>query len=245
MSGPECCSNPPTLNPAAGAGHVQKVGGIDTYVTGTADSKLAVLLIADVFGYEAPNLRKLADKVAAAGYYVVVPDFFHGDPFVPEKADRPLSVWIKDHAPEKGIEVAKPVIEALKIEGVSAIGAAGFCWGAKAVVEVARHGLLNVAVLLHPSFVTVEDIKSVEIPITILGAELDKISPPELVKQFEQILSAKPAVPSFVKIFPQVAHGWTVRYNTEDAKAVSAAEEAHQDLLNWFAKHLKYPRSRC
>ncbi|KAK4283625.1 hypothetical protein QN277_000555 [Acacia crassicarpa] len=239
MSGPQCCSNPPTLNPNAGAGHVEKVGGIDTYITGSADSKLAVLLIADIYGYEAPNLRKLADKVAAAGYYVVVPDFLHGDPFVREKTDRPLSVWIKDHAPEKGIEAAKPVIEALKGKGVSAIGAAGFCWGAKVVVEVARHGLIEAAVLLHPSFVTVDDIKSVEVPIAILGAEIDQMSPPELVKQFDQILSAKPGVQSFVKIFPQVAHGWTVRYSTEDAKAVSAAEEAHQDLLNWFGKHIK------
>ncbi|XP_054786196.1 endo-1,3;1,4-beta-D-glucanase-like isoform X6 [Prosopis cineraria] len=199
MSGPECCSNPPTFNPSAGAGRVEKVGGVDTYVSGSADFKLAILLISDVFGYEAPNLRKLADKVAAAGYFVVVPDFIHGDPFDAKKADRPLSVWVKDHSPDKGVEVAKPVIEALK---------------------------------------------GIEIPIAILGAGTDRISPPELVKQFEQILSAKPGVHSFVKIFPQVVHGWAVRYNTEDAKAVSAAEEAHQDLLSWFAKHVKYPRSR-
>ncbi|XP_054786195.1 endo-1,3;1,4-beta-D-glucanase-like isoform X5 [Prosopis cineraria] len=214
MSGPECCSNPPTFNPSAGAGRVEKVGGVDTYVSGSADFKLAILLISDVFGYEAPNLRKLADKVAAAGYFVVVPDFIHGDPFDAKKADRPLSVWVKDHSPDKGVEVAKPVIEALKGKGISAIGAAGFCWG------------------------------GIEIPIAILGAGTDRISPPELVKQFEQILSAKPGVHSFVKIFPQVVHGWAVRYNTEDAKAVSAAEEAHQDLLSWFAKHVKYPRSR-
>jgi dienelactone hydrolase len=44
---------------------------------------------------------------------------------------------------------------------------------------------------------------------------------------------------SFVKIFPKVSHGWTVRYNLEDAEAVKAADEAHQDLLDWFAKHLK------
>jgi len=38
--------------------------------------------------------RKLADKVAAAGYYVVVPDFFYGDPYTMEKT---LSIWIQSH----------------------------------------------------------------------------------------------------------------------------------------------------
>ncbi|MCI07064.1 endo-13-14-beta-D-glucanase-like protein, partial [Trifolium medium] len=34
MSGPECCSNAPILNPNYGVGHVEKLGGLDTYVTG-------------------------------------------------------------------------------------------------------------------------------------------------------------------------------------------------------------------
>ena len=44
---------------------------------------------------------------------------------------------------------------------------------------------------------------------------------------------------SFVKIFPGVAHGWTVRYSVEDESAVKSAEEAHLDMLNWFTKHVK------
>ena len=49
----------------------------------------------------------------------------------------------------------------------------------------------------------------------------------------------KKKVDSFVRMYPGVAHGWTVRYNVEDKKAVQSAEEAHQDMLNWFAKHVK------
>ncbi|WJX96013.1 carboxymethylenebutenolidase [Trifolium repens] len=238
MSGPECCSNPPTLNPSAGAGHVDKFGALNAYIIGSPNSNSAVLLVSDIYGYEAPNLRKLADKVAAAGYYVVVPDFFNGEPYNPENPDKPLPIWLKDHGTDKGFEDAKLILEAIKSKGVSSVGAAGFCWGAKVVTELAKSGLVQAAVLLHPSFVSVDDIKGVDIPISILGAEIDKLSPPELVEQFEEILSAKP-VASFVKIFPKVSHGWTVRYNPEDAEAVKAANEAHQDLLDWFAKHLK------
>ena len=44
---------------------------------------------------------------------------------------------------------------------------------------------------------------------------------------------------SFVKIFPGVAHGWTVRYNVDDESAVKSAEESHLDMLNWFTKYVK------
>ncbi|MBA0827678.1 hypothetical protein Goarm_012434, partial [Gossypium armourianum] len=109
--------------------------------------------------------------------------------------------------------------------------------------------------MLHPSFVTVDDIKSVKVPIAILGAEHDNISPPELLKQFDEILKASEdsiemkrykshiayllylIVDSFVKIFPKVAHGWSVRYDVNDLAAVSSANEAQQDMLEWFAKY--------
>ena len=46
-------------------------------------------------------------------------------------------------------------------------------------------------------------------------------------------------VDCFVKIFPGVVHGWSVRYKAEDVAAVKCAEEAHQDMLGWFTKYLK------
>ncbi|KAB2625318.1 beta-D-glucanase-like [Pyrus ussuriensis x Pyrus communis] len=240
MSSSECCSNPPTLNPSSGTGHVENLGGLDSYVTGSPHSKLALLLVSDVFGFEAPNLRKLADKVAAAGFFVVVPDFFNKDPYAPEDANRPLPVWIKDHRPDKGFEDAKLVLEALKEKAfLQSVLQASVGEVTKVVVELAKRALIQAAVLCHPTFVTVDDIKEVKVPISILGAEFDRISPPEVVKQFEEVLTAKSEVKSRVKIFPKVPHGWTVRYNVEDEAACKSAEEAHQDLLEWLMNHVK------
>ncbi|KAK4731881.1 hypothetical protein R3W88_024869 [Solanum pinnatisectum] len=239
MAGTQYCENPPALSSSSGHGSVFELRGLKTYVSGSSDSQKAILLISDIFGYEAPNLRKLADKVAAEGYYVVVPDFFYGDPCNPENMERTMEVWLQSHGTDKGFEDAKQVITVLKDKGISAIGAAGFCWGGKVVVQLATSRNIQAAVLLHPSFVSMDDFKEVKAPIAILGAEIDHLTPPELIMQFKEILSSKPEVDSFVKIYPGVAHGWTVRYNEEDKNAVQSAEEAHQEMLNWFAKHVK------
>ncbi|KAF7813741.1 endo-1,3-1,4-beta-D-glucanase-like isoform X2 [Senna tora] len=199
------------LNTNGGGGHVDKIDGLDTYVTGPVNSKLAVLVISDMMGYESPLLRKVADKLANAGYYTVVLDFFYGDPWDPENPDRPIPSWRKiTNRFDKTVEDAKHIIEALKGKGVSSVGAAGFCWGGKIVVALSKPGLTKLSPLISLS--------GVEVPIAILAGELDTICPPERVKQYEQALAAKPE---------------------DDPEAVKAAEEAHQDMLNWFDKYLK------
>uniref|UniRef100_A0A6N2MD05 Dienelactone hydrolase domain-containing protein n=1 Tax=Salix viminalis TaxID=40686 RepID=A0A6N2MD05_SALVM len=90
----------------------------------------------------------------------------------------------------------------------------------------------------HTSSSKLWKLAELKVPISILGAEIDHLSPPALLKQFEEVL-AKSEVDSFVKVFPKVDHGWTVRYNVEDEAAVKSAEEAHVNLLEWFAKYVK------
>ncbi|KAL8189440.1 hypothetical protein R6Q57_029006 [Mikania cordata] len=225
MSGPDCCKNPPAIfSDMEYSGEVLQIASLDSYVSGKPDSKIAVLLVSDVF-----------DKVAFAGYYVVVPDFFFGDPVTPEIK---MDDWLKTHLPEQAVEFAKPVLQDLKEKGITKIGAAGFCWGAKVVVELAKEAEIEVAALLHPSFVTLDDIKEVKVPIAILSAEIDDQSPPELIKEFEAALVAN-EVNHFVKIYPGVKHGWVVRYNDDDAAEVESAKEAQQDLVDWFVKCLQ------
>ncbi|KAI3965564.1 hypothetical protein MKX01_010521 [Papaver californicum] len=181
--------------------------------------------------------RNLADKVAAAGFYVVVPDFFHWDPYT---TDKDVWVWIESHGTDVGTQEAKTVVEALKVKGISAVGAAGTCWGGKVVGELAKSDDLKAIVMMHPGLVTVDDIKEVKVPISILVPEVDHLCPPELVKQFEEVLQTKSdQVASFVKIFNGVKHGWTVRYDVKDKEAVKHAEEAHNNMLEWLVKYVK------
>ncbi|KMZ63451.1 Dienelactone hydrolase family protein [Zostera marina] len=242
MSGEQCCENPPALNTSSGKGVVlDDYGGLKSYVVGSHNSTKAIILISDVFGFEAPNLRKLADKVAEIGFLVVVPDYFYGDPYLPDVPTNPLNIWIKSHMTDKGFEDSKPLIAALKSNGVTAIGAAGFCWGGKVVAELSKSDddCIKAGVMIHPSLVVVEDIKEIKTPIAILGAETDYISPPQLINEFDDILSSKPEIDSFVKIFPGVKHGWSVRYDVNDETGVKRAEEAHQHMIDWFMKYVK------
>lgn len=48
--------------------------------------------------------------------------------------------------------------------------------------------------------IKLELLAAVKVPISILGAEIDPISPPDVVKQFEEVLTAKTEVRiSFIK----------------------------------------------
>nr|CAB3465313.1 unnamed protein product [Digitaria exilis] len=222
MASSQCCDKPPMLNPASGEGKlVDSFGGLKTYLAGSDKSKAAVILISDVFGFEAPNLRKIADKVASFGYFVVVPDFFHDDAYMPENAERSLKTWLESQTPVWPID--KCVLDQNS---------------AKVAVELSKAYLIEAAVLLHPTFVTVDDMTEVRCPISVLGAEIDKISPPELVKQFEKVLLENSAVGHFVMIFPGAKHGWSVRYRHDDAVAVKRAEEVLTDMIGWFNKYL-------
>jgi len=51
MSSSQCFQNPPNLNSGIhGAGTIQELAGLSSYVTGSPDSKLALILISDIFG---------------------------------------------------------------------------------------------------------------------------------------------------------------------------------------------------
>lgn len=233
MATEACCTPAPPATPAFLGKEETLAGQYPVYITGSSSFTSAVILICDIFGYKTPLFRKLADKVAAAGYLVVVPDIFKGDPFTGSYAAGDLPPWLAKHPPAGyPLEVAKGLVEALKDKGIGSIGAAGFCYGAKIVVTLAKEKDVKCIVQCHPSFTHPSDYEEVAVPIAVLAAPTDG------VEKYEGILVSRTDVKSFVKIFPDVQHGWTVRYDETNEIAVEQANEAHKLMIDWFAKYL-------
>ena len=232
MATEACCTPAPPAAPTH-VGKEETLAGTRAYVAGSPTASAAVILVCDIFGIDTPLLRKLADKVAAAGYFVVVPDVLQGDPFAGSYAAGDLGPWMAKH-PATGapLEITRSMVEAVKDKGIGAVGAAGFCYGAKTVACLGKEKDVRAIVQLHPSFLEASDYEEVVVPIAVLA------SPTDGIEKYEELLASRTEVKSFVKIFSDVRHGWTVRYEESDENAVEKANEAHQLMLDWFAKYL-------
>ncbi|KAI4369608.1 hypothetical protein MLD38_018032 [Melastoma candidum] len=255
MLGPDCCSNSPSLNPTSSVSQME-VGGFKAYVSCSLNSKQAVLVVSDVYGYEALNLR--CQPICSR-------DYLNWN-FNVSEIDWKLFwiVCVEERLDDYGLFLTVLIADVgiwltrLQLPGSMWSFYGGSMWLFYAgfyvviplvsspyqqnklmkkmfskVVKLSKPGLIRAAVLLQPSFITVDDIKRVKVPIAILGAEIDRLSPPELLKQFDEALAAKP------EIFTKVSHGRTVRYKVKDELVVKAAEEAPKNAIEWFSKCLK------
>jgi dienelactone hydrolase len=206
------------------------LAGVDVYVSGSPTASKAVLMISDIYGWKAPLFRKLADTVASAGFYVVAPDYFNGDA-ITDIADFPQ--WLSRHPPAGSVELTYTFVKALKERGMHSVGIVGFCWGAKVTALSGKKKHVNAIVQCHPSLAEASDYQEMAVPFSVLAAPTDGIG--ELKDVFKM---KRKQVRLYVKIFTQVRHGWTVRYDETDKQAVKKARKAHMLVIKWLRKHL-------
>ncbi|KAK5047269.1 hypothetical protein LTR84_006791 [Exophiala bonariae] len=85
----ECCLKG-SIHEGEGRGRFETVSGMNTYITspkeGTANGNI-VLYFPDVWGFF-PNGFLIMDGFADAGYQVLGPDYFRGDPVWKHRKDR-------------------------------------------------------------------------------------------------------------------------------------------------------------
>jgi dienelactone hydrolase len=130
-----------------------------------------VVIITDVIGHKFINAQLIADQFAANGYFVVMPDLFHGDPApLNRPADFDLGSWRAKHGIERVTPVVQAALKELKKQGAKKIGGVGYCFGAKYVVRHLKPGEIDAGYCAHPSFVEDHEVKDMQGPLSISAA---------------------------------------------------------------------------
>lgn len=124
--------------------------------------------------YTIPDSFRLADSFAQAGYAVVMPDYFKGDP-LPADLVTPgvdFSAWFKKHPDSEVISMLDTTLKFMRGElGAKKVGAVGYCYGGKFVVRyMNKNGGLDAGFVAHQSRTEKTDLEAIAGPISIAAA---------------------------------------------------------------------------
>ncbi|XP_077980743.1 carboxymethylenebutenolidase homolog [Glandiceps talaboti] len=219
--------------------------------------KAAVLVINDIFGYELPANRVIADNLAQHGYTALLPDLFRNDPWdvnmSPMSPSSNFPDWLAKHKQDRVDGDIDASLEYIHDKlGISIVGAIGFCWGGKQVVLASRKSSVRfkVAVGFYAVRLDVNDAVAMKTPTMLIFGEQDSLTPMQGIAEIEKAMKDcnrlittttsdvskldGPAVR--VKIFKDVGHGFVHRGDRSDPIVDAAANEAIDDMYEWLEK---------
>ncbi|CAK7235986.1 hypothetical protein SCUCBS95973_009451 [Sporothrix curviconia] len=247
-------------------GRIAKIAGgrYDTYVAGN-NTKAAVLIIADVFGWSNPNVRLMADHFAReADVTVFVPDFFDGDEL--RRDDYPeltteeffaqhLIPFVTRQTRELREPAVFAVARALRRElNFPKVAAMGYCYGGWAVMRLGAKPenqpadedkdakpiegpLVHAISTAHPSWLTEKDIDEVVVPLQVLAPENDAIYTPELKKYTIETVPKNGVALDYLH-FPGIEHGVLMRGDQTKTSDRLALVRSNAAAVTFFKTNL-------
>ncbi|KAL3437000.1 Alpha/Beta hydrolase protein [Aspergillus tetrazonus] len=251
MSVPKCCISGFTWS-GTPTGRTGKLANNDVYIAGD-DTDVAILFIADLFGWTFPNVRLLADHFAREiGATVFVPDYFGGevldfDLLAAEKFDQiDLKGFIARNGREQREGEIFETARALKRDlGFKKVGAVGYCYGGWASLrlgakEHAEQGkpLIDCISIGHPSLLTKKDTDEVSVPVQVLAPEIDPVYSAEMKSYTFETLQ-RLNLPFDYQHFPGVAHACFIRGDENTPGERDAMVKGKNAAVAWFTQYLK------
>ncbi|XP_051969773.1 carboxymethylenebutenolidase homolog [Xyrauchen texanus] len=225
-----------------GLGEEVQIEHIKAYVVKPATSKKAIIIIQDIYGWQLPNTRYMADMLSKNGYIAVCPDFFVGkEPWSPSCDWSTFQQWLEDKKPTNIKKEVDVVLKYLKEQcGAVEIGVVGFCWGGVATHYIAlEYQEIKAGVSVYGIVREREDRFDLKSPTLFIFAENDAVIPLDQVTVLETRLKEKCTADFQVKIFPNQTHGFVHRkredINPDDKPYI---EEARTDMINWLNKYM-------
>ncbi|KAL0484306.1 AIM2 [Acrasis kona] len=240
----QCCAKG-SLHTGSPVGKVVELFSVLTYVTkSNGPTKHAILLLSDAIGHTFINAQLAADTFAELGNVdVFIPDIVNGEG-IPvsylsgEKYD--VAAWVSRHPKETCRHIIFDAARSLKSDmGYEKIGVVGYCFGGWGTLELGASDLVNAVAVAHPSLLNFPaDVENLKQPALFLCAEVDQQFPLDKVERSKQITSEKALDNKFV-FYPGTEHGFAMRFNMKSPVVVKAAEDAKDQVIDWFYKHFK------
>lgn len=236
-------------------------GIADAYLAHPADGRAypAVLFYMDAFGLR-PHLHRMADRLAEAGYTVVVPNVFYRNGRAPvvdlpeyiDPSSRPeifaeIGPIMQALTPDIAMRDAGAYLDWLRTRPEASngpVGVTGYCMGAALALRTAAEFPDRVAAAagFHGANLAAEDAESPHRLADRITAELyfghadeDPALPPEQIARLDEVLSSA-GVRFRSEVYAGAAHGYT---QADTASYDEDAAERHWSaLLDLFARNL-------
>ena len=212
---------------------------------GGSDASTAIIYLTDIFGLGIPNNKLLADSLASAGYFVVVPDLFRGDPVPGDALSDPdsnfnLTAWNQDHPPSEVNAIIDSTIATMRDEfGVQRLGTVGYCFGGPYVAQLlAEDSFVSAGFTAHPSGVEAEQWEAVAKPVSVAYGALDELVPQEDRHEAEDIFINGNKTFQ-ISLYAEAEHGFAVRTDLSNKMKAFAQEGAYFQAVRWLDAWVK------
>ncbi|NWS63662.1 CMBL Carboxymethylenebutenolidase, partial [Chunga burmeisteri] len=226
-----------------GRGQEAQVEHIKVYICKPpASTDKAVIVIHDIFGWQLPNTRYIADMLVANGYIAICPDFFAGrEAWKPSDDWSKFDDWLKTRDAGKINKEADAVLKYLKEQcGAKKLGVIGFCCSGIAVHHLmVTYAELKAGVSLYGLIKHSGDISNLLNPTCFLSLSFVKVWLVTQVILLEQKLKENCKVNYEVKIYPGQTHGF-VHCRREDINPQDRPyiEEEGKNMISWLKKYI-------
>lgn len=204
-----------------------------------------VVVVHDAFGMT-PDLRRQADKLAAAGYIALAPDLWHGRPWLPctLSAFRQLTAGSGPVFTE--LEAAASRLAAMD-NCTGKIGVIGFCMGGGFALMLApREGFSAASVNYGPVPRDAERVLAGSCPVVASYGARDR----GIARQVSRLRDAlaRNDVPADIKVYPDAGHAFLNHYSGVRGALMKVAGMSYREddaadawrrILAFFAEHLR------
>ncbi|KAK9784268.1 putative Dienelactone hydrolase domain-containing protein [Seiridium cardinale] len=224
-----------------------KVEDIDTYISVPPEGKAnghIVLYFPDVWGMFKNGLL-IMDGFADAGFLVLGPDYFRGDPVWKHRKNRhdtatepdfDYEAWKVKHTSFADQAVPGWIQAAKQQYGKpnTKYACVGYCFGAPYVCnELSLSGSCCVGAFGHPAFLKEGHFEALTKPLFLSCSSVDHTFPTDARNRAINVLNAG-GKPYHLQLFSNVEHGFALRGDMENPYERWVKEQSLQGIIDWF-----------